>query len=179
VQPSATMTSLFGVTFGLTKGLKMRRQQALVFTAWLVHVVAWFLPVVKGGVTLPQGLPGWQAFRVAACAVWPYEGLTTDYAVLCVISAATTLVFIPGSVWVVLSGSHALRRASALVAISAFVVNAHWYVLFGSDRKDLRIGYFLWWFSFLLMALGLLVLSPREAHKSNSRNNSAERASAW
>jgi len=155
----------------------MRRQQALVSTAWLVHVVAWFLPVVKGGITFPQGLPGWQAFRVAACAVWPYEGFSTDYAVLCVISAATTLVFIPGSVWVVLSGSHALRRTSAWVATFAFVVNAHWYVLFGSDRKDLRIGYFLWWFSFLLMAFGLFALSPREAHESDSRTNSTERAS--
>lgn len=142
----------------------MQRQNALllVSTAWLVHVVAWFLPVVKGEVTFPQGLPGWQAFRVAACAVWPYEGLSTDYPVLCVISAATTLVFIPGSVWVVLSGSHALRRASAWVATGAFVVNAHWYVLFGSDRKDLRIGYFLWWLSFLLVALGLFVLSSQK-----------------
>jgi len=153
----------------------MRRQQALVSIAWLVHVAAWFLPVVKGGVTFPQGLPGWQAFRVAACAVWPYEGISTDYPVLCAISAATTLVFISGSVWVVLNGSHALRRASAWVATSAFVVNAHWYVLFGSDRKDLRIGYFLWWLSFLLMAFGLFALSPRDSqslpsHQVRSRS---------
>ena len=48
----------------------------------------------------------------------------------------------------------------------AFVVNTHWYVLYGgSAREDLRIGYFLWWLSFLLMALGLFDLSRSEVGK--------------
>ena len=52
------------------------------------------------------------------------------------ISTLTTLLFIRGS----------------------FVVNAHWYVLYGgSARQDLRIGFFLWWLSFLLVALGLWI----------------------
>ncbi len=142
----------------------MRRPYLLISSAWLLHAIAWFLPVVKGEVTFPHGLPGWQAFRVAAGPVWPYESFTTDewyYAVLSVISAATTPLFILGSVWVVSRGACTLRRASAWVATSAFIVNAHWYVLFGSDRKDLRIGYFLWWFSFLFLALGLFDLSTR------------------
>ena len=146
----------------------MRRQQLLIWAAWLVHVVAWFLPVVKEGVTLPQGLPGWQAFRVAASAVWPLPDVTLDKwykAVLFTMSAVSTLLFFPGSVWAVWSGSRALRRASAWVAAFAFVVNAHWYVFYGPDRKDLMIGYFLWWLSFLLLALGLLDLSRREVGK--------------
>jgi hypothetical protein len=105
-------------------------------------------------VTFPHGLPGWEAFRVAASSVWPYsvfpcQRVTADtwyYAVLSTISAVTTPLFILGSVWVVTRGSGTLRRASAWIATSAFIVNAHWYVLNGSDRKDLRIGYFLWWF---------------------------------
>jgi len=147
----------------------MRTHRLLIWAAWLVFTAAWFLPVVKEGVTLPQGLPGWQAFRVAASAVWPLADVTIDQwykAVLFTISAVTTLLFLPGSWWAVWSGSRALRRASAWVATSAVVVNAHWYVLYGrSPREDLRIGYFLWWFSFLLMALGLFDLSRRDMGK--------------
>ncbi len=144
----------------------MRRPQLLISGAWLLHAVAWFLPVVKGEVTFPHGLPGWEAFRVAACAVWPYEGITIDKwynVVLITVSAVTTPLFILGSVWVVSRGSRALHRASAWIATSAFIVNAHWYVLFGSERKDLRIGYFLWWLSFLFVALGLFDLSRPKA----------------
>lgn len=153
------------MAFGwLGKTTNMRRPHLLVSGAWLLHAIAWFLPVVKGGVRFPHGLPGWQAFRVAACPVWPYAHFHIDewyYAVLSVISAATTPLFILGSVWVLSVGSSTLRRASAWVATSAFIVNAHWYITFGSDRKDLRIGYFLWWSSFLFLALGLFELSTR------------------
>jgi hypothetical protein len=144
----------------------VRIQRLLIWAAWLAYVAAWFLPVVKEGVTLPDGLPGWQAFRVAASAVWPLADVTIDRwykAVLFTISAVTTLLFFPGSLWAVWSGSRALRRAFAWVATCAFVVNAHWYVLYGgSARQDLRIGYFLWWLSFLFVTLGLFDLSRRE-----------------
>src|SRR5262249_34105911 len=64
------------------------------------------------------------------------------------------------SVWVVLSGAHRmLRRAFAWIATFAFIVNAHWCVL--SGQENLRIGYFLWWLSFLLVALVLFALSPK------------------
>ena len=132
----------------------MRRQQLLI---------------VKEGVTLPGGLPGWQAFRVATCAVWSCADISIDKwykTALFTTSAVTTLLFVPGSELAVWGGSRALRRASAWVAACAFVVNAHWYVLYGgSARQDLRIGYFLWWLSFLLLALGLFDLSRPEAGK--------------
>jgi len=140
----------------------MRKPYLLIIGAWLVHTVAWFLPVLKEGVTFPHGLLGWEAFRVAASAVWPYENIEFEaryYAVLATISAVTTPLFIFSSVWVVLRGTRALRHVSAWVATIAFIFNVHWYVLFGSDRKNLRIGYFLWWLSFLLVALGLFALS--------------------
>jgi len=91
----------------------VRRQQLLIWAAWLAYVAAWFLPVVKEGVTLPDGLPGWQAFRVAANAVWPLPDVTIDKwykAVLFTISALTTLLFIPGSVWAVLGGDSLICR---------------------------------------------------------------------
>ena len=142
----------------------MRKVHLLIAIAFLAHVVAWFLPVVKEGVTLPHGLPGWQAFRVAACAVWPYEDFTIDRwynVVLSTMSAATTLFFVLAAGWIVAIGSPRLRRLSAWIAASAFAVNAYWVLSFGSDRSDLRIGYFLWWFSFILLAIGLFGLSRK------------------
>ena len=142
----------------------MKRARLVISVAWLLQATAWFLPVVNEGMTLPQGLPGWQAFRVAACAVWPYEGFHIEEwynPVLSTVSAVTTALFILGSLWVVLLGSRTLQLASAWIAAFAFIVNAHWYVRFGSDRMDLRIGYFLWWLSFMLLALGLFDLSRR------------------
>ncbi len=143
---------------------QMRRSHLLIAVAWLFQAVAWFLPVVKQGATLPQGLPGWQAFRVAACAVWPYDDCHIDgwlNAVLSTGSALTTLLFVLASVWVVLRGSRTLHRASAWIAACAFILNAHWFVSLGSDRMDLRVGYFLWWLSFASLALGLFDLSRR------------------
>jgi len=142
----------------------MKRPHLLILGAWLVHAAAWFLPVVKDGVTLPEGLPGWQAFRVAFAVVWPYESVNFDTwytAALATASAVTTLLFIFGSPWVVWRGSPSLSRACAWVAVAAFVLNAHWYVLFWSDRSDLRIGYYLWWLSFAFLAIGLFDLAGR------------------
>src|SRR5450432_868684 len=108
----------------------MRKAHLLIAGAWLVHTVAWFLRVVKEGVALPQGLPGWEAFRLASCAVWPYKGMGIDgwyNVVLSTTSAATTVLFVLGSVWVVWAGSRTVRRVSAWIAASAFIVNAHWF----------------------------------------------------
>jgi hypothetical protein len=136
----------------------MKRPHLLLSGAWLLHAAAWFLPVVKNGVQLPKGLPGWEALLMSSCAVLRCEDISfnTWYgAVLSTLSAVTTLLFVLGSPWVILRGSHSLRRASAWVAATSFIVNAHWYFLSGFDRSDLRIGYFLWWLSFMFLAIGL------------------------
>ena len=149
----------------------MRRSYLLISAAWLLYTVAWFLPVVQGEVTFPKALPGWEAFRAASSAVSPDENFGTFdkwyYAVLSTISAITTPLFVLGSVWVVLHKNRTLRRTAAWTATFAFVVNAHWYVLSGSDRKDLRIGYFFWWWSFLLVALGLFELSRKTTNSAS------------
>src|SRR5215813_4010558 len=87
---------------------KMQMHQLLVCAAWFVFVAAWFLPVIEESVTLPQGLPGWQATRVALCGVWPCRDVIIDEwykTVLFTVSALTTFLFLPGSVWVVWGGS--------------------------------------------------------------------------
>ena len=140
----------------------MKKPTPLIWAAWLTHAAAWFLPVTREGTNFPDGLPGWQAFRVAFGAVWPYRDIEFEHwyhAMLATMSAVSTPLFILGSVWVVWFGSRAVRRVSAWVAASAFVINAHWcvFVFLGADPKDLKIGYFLWWFSFLLLAIGLFM----------------------
>jgi hypothetical protein len=148
----------------------MKRPHLLISYAWLLHAAAWLLPVVKGGAKLPGGLPGWEAFRVASSPVWSMKDVKFDTwydAVLATVSAMTTLLFVFGSPWIVLRGSRSLWRVSSWAAATAFVVNAHWYVLFGSDRSDLRIGYFVWWPSFILLAVGLFDLAgPRSTNES-------------
>ena len=74
-------------------------------------------------------------------------------------SAVTTILFVLGAGWVVAIRSRILRRVSAWIAACAFIINAHWIFWFGPDQFNLRVGYFLWWASFLLLAIGLFLLS--------------------
>ena len=143
----------------------MRRPHLLISGAWLLHAAAWFLPAVRGiqGGEIDTTVPGWAAFLIASCAVRPCDSsFDTWYgAVLAAVSVVTTVLFIFGSPWVVWRGSRSLRRASAWVTAAAFVTNAHWYVLWGPTRSDLGVGYYLWWLSFAVLAIGLFDLAAR------------------
>jgi hypothetical protein len=127
-----------------------------------MYLVAWVLPVVKDGATLPEGLPGWQAFRVAASPIWPYGdvGLDSWYGALLATASAGTNLLMIGLVWLASRVLPRLHRIGAGAALAAFIVNAHWFVLM-DDRAALRPGYFLWWFSFLVVGYSLFRLSRR------------------
>ena len=150
------------------KASKFGRAHFFVIGAWSLHAISWFLPVVRlggGHGRLYDPVRGWTAFTIALAAVWPSAGVQTDkwyHAALSTLSALTTILFVLGSPWVIGRGSRAVRKICAWAAAIAFVINSHWYVLFGADRKDLAIGYFLWWLSFGLLAIGLFVLSTRD-----------------
>jgi hypothetical protein len=141
----------------------MKKVHLLIAAAFLVHAVAWLLPVVKEGVTLPDGLPGWQAFEMAASEVNKWKIDPWYFVVLCTISAVTTILFVLGAGWIVAIRSRRLHRVSAWIAVCAFIINAHWVLWSGPDRFNLRVGYFLWWASFLLLAIGLFLLSDAMA----------------
>jgi hypothetical protein len=136
---------------------------------WVTQQRGFFLSKGRGLVRLPEGLPGWQAFRFASGA---YNGTSHDpwySALLPTLSAVTTILFIFGSPWVALRGSRSTRHASAWAAAAAFIVNAQWY-LFWDPRSDLMMGYFLWWFSFVLLAAGLFDLTePHRADESKGQ----------
>jgi hypothetical protein len=142
----------------------MRRAHLLILGAWLIQAAAWFLPVITDGVRFPSGLPGWEAFRSAFSPVWTYNGGAMNSkigAVAAVLSAVTTILFIVGSPWVLWRGSRSVRRMSAWIAVGAFLLDAHWYFFYGMNQSGLMIGYFLWWVSFLAMAIGLFDLAGR------------------
>jgi hypothetical protein len=139
----------------------MKKPSLLILAAWALHVAAWFLPTLKAQDVRPA-IPGWEATRLAACAIWPCGDIqfqTVHHAVLATMSVVTTLLFVLCSPWVVLRGSQSLRRWSAWVAAAAFVFNMHWIVIFGPQRSQLAVGYFVWLLSFLLLAVGLFVSS--------------------
>ena len=125
---------------------------------WVTYALAWALPVHADGVRLPEGLPGWQAFRVAASAVWPYEGTSFEsfdawyWAVISTLSAATNFVML-GSLCVVVLRSPVVFRVIAWACAFSFIINAYWCVFDSKAIQDLRIGYLLWWWSFLAAAI--------------------------
>ncbi|MGO9841442.1 MAG: hypothetical protein ACLPZF_09640, partial [Candidatus Acidiferrales bacterium] len=65
--------------------------------------------------------------------------------------------------------SRSLRRGFAWAAAAAFIFNAHWIVIFGSERSELTTGYFLWWCSFLLLAIGLFGLAGGNKTEAGER----------
>jgi hypothetical protein len=137
------------------------RPQSLIFAAWTVQLAAWLLPALN---VLDSSVRGWETFLISLSVFWPGKDVAYGawYApILMGLSAITTLFFVVGSPFVVFRGSRSTRYVSAWVACVAFLVNAHWYI-FGeiqSAVSKLRIGYFFWWLSFVVLALGLFGLA--------------------
>lgn len=156
----------------------MTRPHLLISVAWLLNGSAWFLPVVTGvgGGKIGPPITGVGAFLMATGAVWPGQFLGTGYeAALATLSVLTTLLFIVGSPWAVLRGTRSLRRVSAWVAAAAFLFNSHWYIRLRPDRwiSDLGIGYFLWWLSFVVLAIGLFDLAGRNSAAESTQGQAA------
>lgn len=140
----------------------MRRPQFLILAAWLLNGAAWFLPVVTsvgGGAISP--ITGVWAFLIAARTAWPDNAGYYLDALLAALSVFTTVFFIVVSPWAVLRGTRSRRRISAWVAAGAFIFNTHWYIRLTPNGwiSGLGIGYFLWWLSFAVLAIGLFDLA--------------------
>ena len=137
----------------------MRKLNLFILAAWALHLISWFVPAVKPTQEFTKPIPGWKAFRLAGCGVFPCYGIefqTPHHRVLAGVSAITTAFFLC-SPWLVLRGSRPLRRWSAWFSVAAFLTNIHWIVTFGDQWSALAVGYFLWLLSFFLLAIGLFV----------------------
>ena len=140
------------------------KRDAVIAAVLLLYALAWFVPVIKGGVSLPDGLPGWQAFRVALSPWIPYQDFKVEggaMRLLAPLSALTNFVML-GALLTILAPSGSIRRALGWAAGVSFLVDASW-IVFGNDRGDLRAGYYLWWVSFALLA-ALLVRPAAHAN---------------
>src|SRR6187401_1307426 len=134
-------------------------KRALVWIAWTAFVLAWFLPVIHDGVTLPEGLPGWEAFMVAARVLMPSDDADPWWSrVLPALSAGTNLLAIAAP-WL---SRHPGERSRLLLVpafAAAFVVNSYWCF---TGAGELLVGYYVWWLSFAGLALAIW-LSARRA----------------
>ena len=125
----------------------------LVSAGWLIYVIAWFVPVERNLSSLPDGLPGWEALSVALSPILdPNDSDGPWYlAVLWTMTGATNLLM-AAAPFVFRWGTLRLTRRFGWAFVIAFGINAYW----ASVGSDLRVGYFLWWLSFLLLGVGFL-----------------------
>ena len=159
----------------------MRRAYLLILLAWSLHLASWFLPVTKSLFFVPA-IPGWEAFISISCALRPCKDVVFEppYGRLLVsVSVVTTILFIFISPWAAWRGSRCIQLTSAWIAAIAFLVNAHWCLLPVSEHpwSVLGIGYFCWWFSFALVAVGLFDLV--RSHSSGSTKTERGEARAF
>jgi hypothetical protein len=155
-----------------------RKHYLVIAMAWALHAASWFLPAVRSllGGRLAESIRGWEVFLAQTCALWPCADNSVDPWYGTAISAAgviSTVLFVLGSPWIVWRAARRVRRAAAIAAAAAFVVNSQWYVFYVPDRCDLGVGYDLWCFSFGLLAVGLFMLA-----NSNGQLQSAQPRSA-
>ena len=133
-----------------------------------MYVLSWLLPVGDGGATLWNGgVPGWQAFRLALAPIWSYQGLSGDSWApdsLSVLSGLTNIGFL-ASVAVLAFWPQRYTRAIFRGLVLATIINALWFVL-SAERGDLRIGYYLWLGSFMVLAEAARSIPQ---HKSSNR----------
>jgi hypothetical protein len=140
----------------------MRPEHLLYFT-WAMYVASWFLPLWDA--SLPEMLPGWEAFKYSF-GVLQRRRIRANY----VTSFETSMSLLGGMSNFLMLGSivflftrdSGLALAYAGAAALAFGINA-WWLTYASetdkelvDWKNWQPGYFLWWFSFLLLAISAL-----------------------
>jgi hypothetical protein len=130
----------------------VNRATVFLGIASLMYLVAWFLPVIDGGTTLTKGgLPGWEALNVALSPIWDRNSADTWWgSVLAVLSGLTNAWFL-FSVAALKGRPATSNRVLFWGAILAVLINAQWFVLV-DPRSDLRIGYYLWFTSFAVLA---------------------------
>ena len=134
--------------------MKIGRPYGL-YSAWLVYAAAWLLPTLEASGDLGGGMSGWTAFRAACAPLWPYKGMEIDgyWAILSVMSALSNALML-ASPLVLIWKSPRAARVLGYAAVGAVMVNAQWPVSFGSF-EGLRVGYFMWWASFGLLAIAM------------------------
>ena len=132
----------------------MNASRVALLAAIVANVLGWILPVVYDD-------RGWQAFRVALSPLWPYEDFRIAPGLLLVLSVASALT----NVLFVVLATLLVRgegRAKAVLwaAAGATLLNLHWPISMGDERRLLDSGYFVWVCSFALLAFAAFLARP-------------------
>jgi hypothetical protein len=134
------------------RGPKARTLAPLI-GAVVAHALGWILPVIGD-------YRGMHAFRVALSPLWPYEDFhipAGKLVYLSVGSAATNAVFIAVAI-AAFAGALATRsrqRMAVWIVGACALLNLHWPLSMGDSATDLRLGYFVWVTSFVLLLLAV------------------------
>ena len=132
----------------------MDAPRATLLAAVVANVLGWVLAAA-------MDVSGWKVFLMALSPLWSFDDFANEpvwFLILVVGSALTNVLFIA------LAGF--LFRGRKLKAVlwaaaAATLLNLHWVVTLGSDRRYLASGYFIWVCSFALLALSaFLALRP-------------------
>lgn len=142
----------------------------------LVHAAAWLFPVHRYGVRLGAGgVPGWEALRLALSPIWQLEGVQADSALGAVVATVSGLtnLLVPVAIVALLRVPRRARilRLLGWLLLGATALNSTWFVL-GADRWELRIGYYLWVTSFLILGIAAL------RHPMGASRNEVQRVTA-
>jgi hypothetical protein len=136
----------------------MKRARLFWIAAWCMQALAWFVRVHREGVTLPSGLPGWEAWWFSTDVVvhMAAKDAPAWYDILlCGVSSLSTVLFLLLSPAILLCKTPGFVRKCAWVALASCLLNAHWLFLFASSWSELRAGYYLWWLSFGVLSAAL------------------------
>jgi hypothetical protein len=131
----------------------MRRNLTLA-AGLLLFAIAWFLPVHEHGKTLPQTLPGWQAFLVALSPDWHTQDLAHSYAAALSVASALTNLLVVILVFAWRTRRERLIQFLGWACVISLGLNAQWFLDIGSG---LRLGYYCWWLSFGVLGLACLL----------------------
>ena len=142
----------------------MSRHRSFFALGILAYVSAWFVRVIAGGVALPDGLPGWEAFSFAAQAAADTANDARS-GILAGLSAATNIVM--ASILLARVVPRLRTRWWPGAALVSFLINAQWVAT--PDRATLRTGYYLWWSSFLIVGWALMLERRQGSAHAGSR----------
>ncbi len=142
----------------------MRRSRIWLGVAAMTYAAAWLLPSIEGQEAVKLGrVPGWEATRIALSPLWTYVyqdtvvGPDAEWpgSLLPVLSGLTNLLFVWAAVGAAVSSRSMRHRGWEILLGGATALNTQWFLSNSEGRKGLRIGYYLWVSSFLLLAVAV------------------------
>lgn len=121
----------------------MNRWNPLIFIAWAFYVISYFLPTADYGM-----MYGYQVFYFAA------ETGIEDGNWFYLMSVLSNLLILM-TFFIYSIKNKLLTKAITILLFPATVLNAFWYF---EEDSNVTIGYYLWFSSFMIMAIGMLLL---------------------